>query len=430
MAPRWNFQGLVFGLPFWPLAALFGIVVAWNLFVLASIAAAGCFTFAWLRALDLPPPAALAGGLAFALAPYRVSQSTGHLLGAMSAFLPLALLGVELANVWITAVALVVIPLAGQVHLALGAVPFVALYALARRRPLVALPGVALAALVAFPVERLTVRGSLHEKGRSLAEVGRYSAHWSGFLSRHGSGETFVFLGWLTLLLALAGAVVLARERPGLTLVLAAGVIVPVVLALGTHEPLWHWARHHFHPLRQARVPERFLPIACVCIAALAAYAIARLRPSNRLLQGAIAVLVAADLLVTTRPFAAARADQGNAAYAAISEHGRLLELPVFLPDSHLASTYLYYDTQVAREHPSGYSTTAPKAADVTMRALRPLSCGAWPEGLLARLGIRFVAVHRTLFARDTCRRAAERALRAHGFRPLGTDGAVAVFSR
>ena len=50
------------------------------------------------RAAWLTPAfgAALAGGLAFELAPYRVAQSTGHLLGLVSFLLPGALLALGL----------------------------------------------------------------------------------------------------------------------------------------------------------------------------------------------------------------------------------------------------------------------------------------------------------------------------------------------
>ena len=47
--------------------------------------------------------------------------------------LPLALYGVERRRTWLAAAALASIPLSGQVHLALGAIPFVLVYALARR---------------------------------------------------------------------------------------------------------------------------------------------------------------------------------------------------------------------------------------------------------------------------------------------------------
>ncbi len=149
-----------------------------------------CAACAWLRALDLPRGAALAGGLAFALAPYRVAQSTGHLLGPISLFLPLALLGLEKRRAWLAGAALAAIPLSGQVHLALGAVPLFVAYALARGRGWrAAAPGAVAAVVAAELVQRFVIRGSLHESGRSLAEVGKYSAHWSDFVSRHGGGE-------------------------------------------------------------------------------------------------------------------------------------------------------------------------------------------------------------------------------------------------
>ena len=92
---RWNFGGWPFGLPFWPLAALFGPILGWNLLVLLTYLAAGTFAYLWLRELRLPVGAALVGGLVFALEPYRVAQSAGHLRGPISALLPLSLWAFE-----------------------------------------------------------------------------------------------------------------------------------------------------------------------------------------------------------------------------------------------------------------------------------------------------------------------------------------------
>jgi hypothetical protein len=132
--PRVNFPGWPFAIVFGPLEAVFGTVAGWNLFVLLTYVGAGGCTALWLRALGLPVGAALVGGLAFALAPYRVAQSTGHLLGPISLLLPLALYGIERRRTWLAVAALASIPLSGQVHLALGAIPFALAYALARRR--------------------------------------------------------------------------------------------------------------------------------------------------------------------------------------------------------------------------------------------------------------------------------------------------------
>ncbi len=428
LSPRVNFQGLVFGLPYWPLFAVFGAVLAWNLVTLLAYAGAGGAACAWLRALGLPRGAALAGGLAFALAPYRVAQSTGHLLGPISLFLPLALLAVEKRRSLLAAAAITAIPLSGQVSLALGAVPLFAAYAFVRGRGLRdAVPGTALAVVAAELVQHASIRGSLHEHGRSLEEVGRYSADWIGFLSRHGHGETFVFLGWLTPALATAGLVVLVRARRyGLAGLLAAAVVVPVVIALGTHLPIYRLARHVVPHLKVARVPERLLPIACLALAALLAFALARAHPW---LVALVLLLVAADLHV--RAYHAARADEANAAYSALREArpGRLLELPVFLPDVQPNSTYLYYDMTAQRQRPAGYSTLVPRPAFRAARRLRVLTCGTWTRDV-TRLGIRYVAIHGGFYARyyPRCLDRARATLRRHGFHPLAADGTVTVW--
>ena len=106
-------------------------MLAWNLFTLLCLFAAGVLALLWLRELELSRFAAAAGGLAFEIAPYRVMQSRGHLLGPISILLPLALWAFERARTtgrtgwWALSIAaLASIPLSGQVHLALGAIPF------------------------------------------------------------------------------------------------------------------------------------------------------------------------------------------------------------------------------------------------------------------------------------------------------------------
>ena len=66
--PQVILAGWPFGLAFWPLDALFGPVVAWNLLLLGIVVAAGLLTYGWLRELELPPAAA-AARLTFAVVP-------------------------------------------------------------------------------------------------------------------------------------------------------------------------------------------------------------------------------------------------------------------------------------------------------------------------------------------------------------------------
>jgi hypothetical protein len=278
---------------------------------------------------------------------------------------------------------------------------------------------------------------SIAAGGRSLDSVAFYSADWRDFVTRdvRRGIEQFVFLGWATPLLAVVGLLLLARRRRyALAAVLAAGAVVPMLLALGTRLPtyelLWRW----LPPFRFPRVPERLMPIACLALAALVAIALARARAPA--LVAALAVVLLIDVRVPV--YAAVAPDEDNRAYTALrgAPPGRLLELPVFRPEWHWGSAYLYYSMQAPRERPGGYSTVAPRAADRLARRLASLSCGRGRGQLLEarRLGVRYVALHRGLYAQSRlfaagCPERARRALERNGFRLLRRDGRIALFA-
>jgi len=420
--PQVVLGGWPYGFPYWPLEALFGPVVAWNLLLLAVTVAASLFAYLWLRELELPAIAAALGGLAFGIAPYRLVQSGGHLLGWIAVLVPLALWAFERSrraktrretNAWgaLSAAALVSIPLSGQLHLALGALPLVAVYAAVRYRLVPALwawGGAAVAVAVGLVAEAVVIEGTTASGGRELEEVAAYSADPVDFLSRwrlHGL-EQFVYLGWLLPVLAVAGLVVLFRRQRGLAIVLGVAALVPALLALGTNLPLYETLRDVFPPLRYPRVPGRFLPLAALALAALAAFACAwlltRVRPARRALLGvALVALVAADLLVF--PLKSSAADPDNFTYAGLRgpQPGRVLELPIFeRGKGQFGSVYQYYAMQAPRERPTGYALAPEEAFEFTDRFNR-LDCGAWLPGdreELERLGIRFYVQHLGLY--------------------------------
>jgi hypothetical protein len=434
--PQPNYAGWPFGFLFWPLAAVFGLVAGWNLLQLVMYVLAGLFTLAWLRELGLPRGPALTGGLVFAVAPYRVQQSVGHLLGPISILLPLSLWAFERGWLWLYVVALASIPLSGQVHLALGAIPFALAYALVRRRDrtavVAAVAGAAVAVGAGLLVRETLIKGSTEAGGRKLAEVTRYSANLGDLVERHldpGRSEQFVFLGWLTPLLALAGLVLLARSRRyGLAALLAVGVVIPVVLALGTNTPIYSPLWHALPPFRFPRVPERLLPIACLCLAALVAFALARAR--TLVIVAAIALL-AVDL----HTHLYRESQVGQPTRVAYHGPGRLLELPLFDPSVHYGSVYLWYDTASQRQRPGGYATTAPKAAKSTYDRLQRLNCGDWSGGtaaLLDRLGVRAIAFHLGLYDRVGTDAAwfALHSLNEHGWYQQRSAGSVLLLER
>jgi hypothetical protein len=446
-----NLQGWLLGLPFWPLSVASGDVWAYDLVVLLSFVLAGGLACWWLRSLGVSRAAALVGGAVFCLMPYRVGQSTGHLLGLIAFLLPALLLALERRRYVGAALVLAAIPLSGQLHLAIGAIPLALGYAWART------PrsdwwkvgaGAAAAVAAGVLVDRWAVSGSIGT-GRSFSQVDRYSAELSDFVTRAvGSGvEELVFVGWLTPLLALAGLVSIRRRR-GLAVVLGLAALLPCLLALGANLPGYETLWRAIPGLDATRVPERFLPIACLALAALAAFGVeaalaaaGTAHVTQRHTQGAAlaaSVIVAAAVVVLAVDlrvpvFGAVAADTPSAAYAAIRGKGRLLELPVFRPDVHFGSVYLGYARQSPRERPQGYSTIAPKRAVGLARELRPLSCGR--GSIPGELGIRFVAIHRGLYAASGffgagCAERAETMLRENGWRLLARDGPISTYAR
>ncbi len=268
--------------------------------------------------------------------------------------------------------------------------------------------GALAAALAGLVAEAVVISGTTESEGRSLAEVAYYSASPLDVLSRwqlHGP-ERFVYLGWLLPVLAVAGLVILARRRRGLAILLGLAALLPALLALGTNLPLYETLRDVFPPLRYPRVPGRFLPLANLALAGLAAVAaaaaVARFHGGRRTaVAAALLALVAADLLVF--PLRGSEADPDNAAYAALAESGpgRVLELPVFQRGKgQFGSVYQYYAQQAPRERPTGYALAPEEVYEFTERFNR-LDCGAWLQGdreELARLGIRSIAWHGGLY--------------------------------
>jgi hypothetical protein len=141
------------------------------------------------------------------------------------------------------------------------------------------------------------------------------------------------------------------------------------------------------------------MAVACLSVAALVAIAVAHVR--RTIVVAAALALLFVDLRVHV--YGAAAADEHNSAYAALraAPPGRLLELPIFFPDLHYGSVYVYYDMQARRERPVGYSTVAPLAAYRPIATLFSANCGRLDNvqvATLRQLGVRYLAVHGALF--------------------------------
>jgi hypothetical protein len=178
-------------------------------------------------------------------------------------------------------------------------------------------------------------------------------------------------------------------------------------------------------------VPERLLPIASLCIAALFAYAVAQ---SRRTIVVALAIAL---LFVDLHARVYGKSAPGDPAGAAPSASARLLELPVFDPGVHYGSVYLWYETAAERQRPGGYSTTAPKPAKQLADRLQRLNCGDWSgdmAGELRRLGVGSIALHRGLYVHSPAVPGtawfATRGLLGHGWKVQRAAGPVWLFGR
>src|SRR5262249_17652834 len=186
----------------------------------------------------------------------------------------------------------------------------------------------------------------------------------------------------------------LRAPRSGLPWPPGGGPPLPRPPPPGTNTPIYSPLWHALPPFRFPRVPERLLPIACLCLAALVAFALARART-------AIVVVAIALLAVDLHVHVYRDSQPGHPTRVAYHRPGRVLELPVFDPSIHYGSVYLWYDTASQRQRPGGYSTTAPRQAKRTFNRLERLNCGDWSDdsaALLDRLGVQAIAVHLGLY--------------------------------
>ena len=78
-----------------PITTIFGPVVAYNVLMLASFVLSGYATYRFIYEMNNDRIVALIGGIAFAIAPYRIAQYTTHLNLAATQWLALTLLFLE-----------------------------------------------------------------------------------------------------------------------------------------------------------------------------------------------------------------------------------------------------------------------------------------------------------------------------------------------
>lgn len=79
----------------WPVTALFGVILSYNVAIVGALALDGWCTFLWLRRHVRHPVAAWLGGLLMVLGPYASTRAYGHLVYLLFFSVPLLLIAIE-----------------------------------------------------------------------------------------------------------------------------------------------------------------------------------------------------------------------------------------------------------------------------------------------------------------------------------------------
>ena len=338
----WNTSMIFPALLLWPVTALFGPVVAYNLLITAGVGLSAWVGFLAARRFIDHQVMCLAAGLIYGFSPALVAQALGHPHVVVSFFPPIALiLGHEIfvrrrirpmAAGTLTGLAAALQLLTGEELLAMtaliGAIG-VALLALLHRdevRP--ALPyalKAARAALVIFPIVAAyplafqflgpqRVSGNVQQPDVYVSDLLAFVIparliNFTGNVTENGA-----YIG-LPLLGLFAAGLVAGWRRPAIRWI-GLTTLILVVLSLGPHlhvnrtiTPVWlPWAALAQLPLLGSALPARLMTIAFlgIGIVAAGAYAIARM-PARRF---ATVVLLFAGLLaiVPSLPYPSAPA--------------------------------------------------------------------------------------------------------------------------
>jgi hypothetical protein len=290
----WPWEGLGMPLASQPIASLFHPTTllyallpfqpafALQLFLPLPFAAWGAWRLA--RALGQRPATAALSGAAYSLGGYFLSNTEYTFSSLAAAALPFVALGALRLRRFkprpvLLAIAMALVVLAGDPVLVYLASGLALAFTLRRKRPVPPLIGLATAAALAgllAAVQLVPAREHFAQSGRALGII-HASTYWaldlrelSGFVvPPHGGPETLYRSNWvgaLTALLAVFGALQRSRARVTLLVVAALSLALAAAQAL----PLWSWATQVVPGWHAFRFPMKAIGPFALVVAILA----------------------------------------------------------------------------------------------------------------------------------------------------------------
>jgi hypothetical protein len=373
-------------------------LLAYNIIVICSTWWSGLATHALARRVTKNEVAAYCGGMAFALAPYRVSQ-LGHLQIFAAWWLPVTLWALhayyeERKPRWLAlfGVAWVMQTLTNGYSLfflpplLIAWIGWFTPWRTDARRGVNVLVTWILFSIPLLPVlleyHHVQTRLGLH---RLRSEMIVYSADWSAFASvapqlwlwpklPPATTEAYLFPGLTILVLIVAAAATALRRGPFAFYVLAA--LGAAWLCAGP-TPAGFSIRSLWHPydwlvwlpgFNGVRVPARFFLVSALCLAVAAGLALAHLAAVIRHGRRPLIAIVFAGLAVEgAMPGMPIGVPPGN--FATMPSDGHVIELP--LDDAYVNINAMYRAITHRMPVVNGYAGYIPPVTDVILWALR-----------------------------------------------------------
>lgn len=428
------------------LTEIVGEIVAYNVAVLAGLVLSSCAMYLLVRRLGASALVAAWSGLVFLLFPWHLEKAQGHAtLVHLEAF-PLLVLAVL---AWHRQPSLVRALLIGAATLLawlisgyFGVIAFVAAAVLLLAATLLRTPrpwkplalAAAITTAVPLAIGLLSLLGASGEGvsgERGVGELSTYGARtfeyvipsyrnpvfgddvddWLG-ARLHGSNfsETSLYLGWLTLALAVGFVIWAARRRTALSPAMRfAAVALPVLVVVGfvfslpsplsqTEIPAPSQALWELLP--QFRVPSRFVVLVMAALVPLAALGLEQLRRRVGGLGG-VALVLAAFVFSGLELWVDAdtsEIDRTPAYYQAVrrAPEGILAEYPLTKSDQGANSEYLFWQRKHGR--PIVNSAAGGTFAEQVGQALIDPVSPETPSSLAA-LGVTAVVVRPNTYA-------------------------------
>lgn len=405
-------------------------VLVYNVLLLTGFIGSGIAMFVLARHVTGAAGPALVAAAVFTLAPYRVEHMM-HLELQWAMFVPFTFWTLHRAiddrswrfgilaglGFWLQLLSCVYY----GVFLAMLLVAFVPLlFLVSGRRAFGALPGLAAGAVVAvvlsLPYLWPYLTASRAVGGRDVAEIARYSAHPTNYLSatslsflwgwtadRWGDRELRLYPGLVAVILSLFS---IANRSWRWTFLYGAIAVLAIELSFGTNGTPYRWLSEHVGALRGFRSASRFAMLAMCAVAMLAALGTQAMAERGLLLSrtSASVSLILALLLVdyANRPMPLSREELGTAdLYKVIRSGGPgvVMELPVATPDRLPGWDVNYAFWSISHWHPlvNGYSGYHPVDYLQTLMAMRTFPDNASIARLQAH-DVRYVVLHRAYY--------------------------------